>query len=178
VTLLLFAVAAVLLSIERVCYIWAWRDPESFRRFSEHSGLSVLGSPVVVLQLLFYCFKGIQLLVFFGWCLFYGQGSLAPPGASMFSITLGGVLIATGQFLNVSVFHRLGEVGVFYGNRFGYDIPWCSEFPFSVLKHPQYVGTLLSIWGFFLMMRFPHADWSVLPSLETAYYILGAYFEQ
>jgi phosphatidyl-N-methylethanolamine N-methyltransferase len=96
----------------------------------------------------------------------------------MFSFTLGGALIATGQFLNVSVFYRLGETGVFYGNRFGYDIPWCSEFPFSLLKHPQYVGTLLSIWGFFMAMRFPHTDWCMLPSLETAYYIAGAYLEQ
>ncbi len=96
----------------------------------------------------------------------------------MFSFTLGGALIVTGQVLNVSVFYRLGEVGVFYGNRFGYQIPWCNEFPFSLLKHPQYVGTLLSIWGFFLAMRFPHPDWCVLPMLETAYYSLGAYLEQ
>jgi methylene-fatty-acyl-phospholipid synthase len=76
------------------------------------------------------------------------------------------------------VFRRLGEVGVFYGNRFGYDVPWSEQFPFSVLKHPQYVGATLSIWGFFLMMRFPHNDWLMLPSLETVYYILGSYFEQ
>jgi phosphatidyl-N-methylethanolamine N-methyltransferase len=177
-TLLVFAAAAFLLSIERLCYIWAWRDPESFRRFSANPVMSVFGSPVAVLQVLFYCFKGIQLSVFFGWSLFFGKGCLAPLGGNMLSIVLGGILIATGQFLNVTVFHRLGEVGVFYGNRFGHEIPWCSEFPFSVLKHPQYVGTLMSIWGFFLVMRFPHADWSALPSLETAYYILGAYFEQ
>jgi phosphatidyl-N-methylethanolamine N-methyltransferase len=178
VTLLIFAGAAALLSIERLCYIWAWRDPDSFRRFCEQPGLSALGSPVAVLQILFYCFKGIQLGVFFGWCLYYGRGCLAPLQGNVLSFTVGALLIGTGQFLNVSVFHRLGEAGVFYGNRFGYEIPWSSEFPFSVLKHPQYVGTLMSIWGFFLVMRFPHADWAALPSLETAYYILGAYFEQ
>jgi phosphatidyl-N-methylethanolamine N-methyltransferase len=177
-TLAVFAIAAVLLSFERICYVWAWRYPEPFRRFCGYPCISVFGSPVAVLQNLFYAFKTIQVLTFFGWCLFFGHGSLVPLGGSMFSFILGGVLIVTGQFLNVSVFCRLGEAGVFYGNRFGYDIPRCSQFPFSILKHPQYVGATLSIWGFFLMMRFPHNDWSALPSLETAYYILGSYFEQ
>jgi hypothetical protein len=80
--------------------------------------------------------------------------------------------------LNMSVFYRLGKVGVFYGRQLGYEIPWCRAFPFSLLRHPQYVGTLLSIWGFFLVMRFPHNDWYLLPTLETVYYVLGAYFEQ
>ena len=96
----------------------------------------------------------------------------------MWSLGLGGALLVVGQILNVSVFYRLGKVGVFYGNKLGYEIPWCRAFPFSVLKHPQYVGTLLSIWGFFLIMRFPHDDWYLLPTVETMYYVLGAYFEQ
>lgn len=175
---LLLATAAALLSVERICYICAWRYPQSFRAFCSHPAVSVLGSPVAVLQKLFYSFKAIQLLVFFGWCFVFGNGSLMPVGGTMFSSALGGVLIASGQVLNVSVFYRLGEVGVFYGNRFGYEVPWCNEFPFSILKHPQYVGTLMSIWGFFLAMRFPHPDWVLLPALETVYYIIGAYLEQ
>jgi phosphatidyl-N-methylethanolamine N-methyltransferase len=171
-TLLLFVAAAVLLSLERICYIWVWRDPESFTDV-----MASLGTPVVGLQKLFYCFKGIQLAVFFGWCLYFGNGSLAP-GGGVFPVALGGALIVTGQVLNASVFYRLGEIGVFYGNRFGHQVPWITEFPFSVLKHPQYVGALMSIWGFFLVTRFPHIDWLMLPTLETAYYILGAHFEQ
>ena len=69
-------------------------------------------------------------------------------------------------------------VGAFYGERFGYEVPWCRKFPFSWFKHPQYTGALLSIWGFFLVMRFPHDDWYMLPALETVYYVLGAYFER
>ena len=91
---------------------------------------------------------------------------------------LGGAMIIIGQILNISVFYRLGKVGVFYGNILGYELPWCREFPFSWLKHPQYVGTVLSIWGFFLVMRFPHEDWYLLPSLETVYYAFGAYCER
>jgi phosphatidyl-N-methylethanolamine N-methyltransferase len=129
-TLLVFAAAAFLLSIERLCYIWAWRDPESFRRFSANPVMSVFGSPVAVLQVLFYCFKGIQLSVFFGWSLFFGKGCLAPLGGNMLSIVLGGILIATGQFLNVSVFHRLGEVGFFTGIVSDTRSPGAASFPF------------------------------------------------
>ena len=71
-----------------------------------------------------------------------------------------------------------GNNGVFYGNRFGYETHWVKDFPFSLLKHPQYVGAVLSIWGFFIAMRFPRPDWYLLPCLETVYYFLGAYFEE
>ena len=54
----------------------------------------------------------------------------------------------------------------------------CQAFPFSWLRHPQYVGTVLTIWGLFLTVRFPHDDWYVLPVLETVYYAVEAYFEQ
>ena len=57
------------------------------------------------------------------------------------------------------------------------EVAWVRGLPFSLLKHPHYVGTLLSIWGFFVLMRFPHGDWIVLPLLETAYYAIGAYYE-
>jgi hypothetical protein len=32
--------------------------------------------------------------------------------------------------------------------------------------------------GFFLLMRFPHDDWYLLPIVETVYDALGAYCEQ
>ena len=176
--LLFFLVAATLLVIERVCYVWIWRNPDSFSRFCDRPAVVSFGEPVAVLQKLFYCFKALQLAVFFSWCLFFGNGSLKPGAAGMFPFALGGTLIATGQVLNLSVFWRLGEVGVFYGNRFGYEIAWTTDFPFSLLKHPQYVGALMSIWGFFLVMRFPHPDWLILPCLETLYYAIGARLEQ
>ena len=52
-------------------------------------------------------------------------------------------LFVLGQYLNVSVYTALGTNGVYYGVRFGIDVPWCYDFPFNVswLKHPQYIGT-------------------------------------
>ena len=173
----LFCVA-VLLSLERLCYVWIWQAPEDFRAWCDHPAVAYIGKPVDVLQQLFYGFKVIQVAVFVGWCYVYGHGSLWPLGGQAWSLGCGGVLLVVGQILNVSVFYQLGKVGVFYGNKLGYEMPWCRAFPFSWLTHPQYVGTVLSIWGFFLVMRFPHDDWYLLPSLETVYYALGVYFEQ
>ena len=72
---------------------------------------------------------------------------------------------------------ELGSSGVFYADRFGQRIPRCREFPFSLFDHPQYMGTLASIWGLFIVMRFPYPDWYLLPALETIYYSVGAWLE-
>lgn len=171
-------VAAVLLSLERVCYVWIWRAPDVFRVRCLQTSYPRAETPIEVVAKLFYAFKIIQGTVFLGWCYVHGQGTLWPCTEEVWPLGLGGVLLVVGQILNASVFYRLGRVGVFYGNRFGYDLPWCYTFPFSFLAHPQYVGALLSIWGFFLCMRFPCEDWYVLPLIETLYYVLGAYYER
>ncbi len=171
--------AAVLLSFERVCYLWIWRWPERFRDWCAKPALTNLSSePVDILQFLFCAFKVLQGAVFVGWCVIFDGGALRPASPAVFNLGLGAALIAAGQALNVSVFHRLGKIGVFYGNRLGYKVPWSQRFPFSCIKHPQYLGALLSIWGFFLMMRFPYDDWYLLPAIESVYYGLGAYLER
>ena len=177
-SLWVFVGAAALLGVERICYLWIWRRPAAFRFWCERPALAWIGEPVDVLRFFFCCFKVLQCAVFFTWCFIYGHGSLLPANGNALWLGLGAMMVAAGQGLNVAVFHRLGKIGVFYGNKFGYRIPWSRKFPFSCLKHPQYLGALLSIWGFFLVMRFPHDDWYILPALETVYYALGAYFER
>ena len=140
--------------------------------------MAAFGQPVDVLRKLFYGFKGVQLGVFLWWCVVYGQESNTLVSSDTAALGGGALLIVVGQLLNFMVFYRLGKVGVFYGNKLGYTVPRCSLFPFSVLRHPQYVGAVSSIWGFFLAMRFPHDDWYLLPVLETVYYAWGAYLEQ
>ena len=175
----IFLAAAVLLTFERICYLWIWHSPERFRAWCANTVLrSIAAEPVDVLQLLFWLFKVLQCAVFVGWYFIYGDGSLWPASPALFNLGFGGTLMVAGQALNVSVFHRLGKIGVFYGSKLGYRIPWSRKFPFSCLKHPQYVGALMTIWGFFLVMRFPVDDWYLLPVLETLYYGFGAYFER
>jgi methylene-fatty-acyl-phospholipid synthase len=178
VSVWVFLGAAALLSLERICYLWIWRDPDGFRALCNRFAVAQIREPVDVLRDLFCCFKVLQCTVFVGWCYLHGNGLLLPLDGTPLSLSLAVALIVAGQSLNVSVFYRLGKVGVFYGNKFGYKVVWCRSFPFSIFEHPQYVGALLSIWGFFLLMRFPHDDWYLLPALETAYYLAGAYFER
>jgi methylene-fatty-acyl-phospholipid synthase len=176
-TFILLAGAALLLAIERVAYVLIWRQPDRFRAWCARSWRRRIGGPVEATCALFVLFKLIQVSVFAGWIALHGEGRLAPD-VDVWGMTAGVALIIVGQVLNFGVFLRLGSTGVFYGSRFGNDVPWCHAFPFSILSHPQYVGTVMSIWGLFLIMRFPHADWSLLPALETAYYAVGARLEQ
>jgi phosphatidylserine decarboxylase len=163
--------SAVALSIERVAYVAIWRRPDAFRALCVRARL---GAPVVALQRLFYAFKALQALVFAAWIAHHGGLAASGSGA----LALGASLLVLGQMLNVAVFHRLGRIGVFYGARFGHAVPWVRAFPFSVFAHPQYVGTVASIWGLFLATRFPHGDWIALPLLETLYYAIGARLER
>ena len=172
---LAFIVAAALLSLERITYVWVWRRPREFRDLAER--FAFWATPIDALNALFWVFKAIQATVFVAWCAASGSGVDGFHGG-VATLTAGALLLLVGQVLNFGVFYRLGRTGVFYGNRLGHEIPWCQAFPFSVLKHPQYVGTVLSIWGFFLVMRFPYDDWFFLPALETVYYAAGAYLEQ
>jgi len=170
-------IAALLLAIERVTYIWVWHRPGDFEALCASAGFRRLGAaPVDVLQKLFYLFKFIQLGVFVGWIVAFNDG-LPLPTAAPLPMAVGIILILLGQFLNMSVFQRLGKVGVFYGNKLGHQVPWVEGFPFSLVPHPQYTGTVLSIWGLFLVMRYPHPDWFVLPVLETVYYLVAMRYE-
>jgi len=169
-------IAALLLALERACYVAVWRQPSRFQNaivdwFGPHA------EPVGALANLFVGFKTIQATVFLGWCIYFGDGRLLPVDAPLPVLAAGTMLIVGGQLLNAAVFVKLGVTGVFYGNRFGHVVHWRYGFPFSWLRHPQYVGTVATIWGVFLALRFSHPDWIVLPLLETAYYVAGAFLE-
>ena len=173
VDFLTLGVAAALLSVERLTYIAVWSRPARFQDVCRR-----LGSPVDVLASLFVVFKLVQVSVFVGWCLVHGGGRLLPEGRSVAILSLAAGLLLAGQTLNVSVFKALGRIGVFYGSRFGYYVPWRFTFPFSLVAHPQYVGALLTIWGFFVLTRYPAPDWPVLPVLETLFYASIARVEE
>ena len=137
----------------------------------------ICGEPTIVVQRLFYLFKALQVSVFVGWCYYFGRGSFFAVRQGLGPVALGLTILVIGQSLNWAVFYRLGTLGVFYGNRFGHQIPRYRGFPFSLFNHPQYVGTVASIWGFFILTRFPSPDWYLLPAVETFYYGVGAWLE-
>ena len=170
-------VAALLLAPERICYVWIARHPQVFRRVCRTPAVAWIGAPIVVVAVLFGVFKIIQLLVFLWWVYLHAQGGIWPPMPAPAVLATAGVLAVIGQILNLGVFYRLGAIGVFFGDRLGHVVPWSRDFPFSWVAHPQYVGTVLTIWGGFLIARFPSPDWYLLPVVETVFYAVGAYLE-
>lgn len=51
------------------------------------------------------------------------------------------------QWLNVGIFNAIGHAGVYYGFKLGHTVPWVSGFPFNVVAHPQYVGSVATVLG-------------------------------
>jgi methylene-fatty-acyl-phospholipid synthase len=63
-------------------------------------------------------------------------------------LAVGGAgLIGIGQVLNAGIFRAIGHKGVYYGFKLGHVIPWAEGFPFTVVRHPQYVGSVATVWG-------------------------------
>jgi hypothetical protein len=168
-------VAALLLAPERICYVWIARYPQAFRCACATPAVAWIGEPVAVVAALFAVGKTLQCAAFAFW--FYVHGRVGPWTPTPVVLDTAWGLVVIGQVLNWGVFYRLRYVGVFFGDRLGYEIPWIRAFPFSWVAHPQYLGTVLTIWGLFLAVRFPHPDWYLLPVVETLFYAVGARLE-
>jgi methylene-fatty-acyl-phospholipid synthase len=82
------------------------------------------------------------------------------------------VLVAYGQSLNAGIFQAIGHEGVYYGTKLGHKIPWVHGWPFDSVSHPQYVGSVLTIWGLTVLV------WNqapLLPVLATALFWTAVY---
>nr|GMD43465.1 phosphatidyl-N-methylethanolamine N-methyltransferase [Ipomoea batatas] len=110
-------------------YYWLWRYPQKWVDLcgKERDPCHVMAMVSHVLKLL--QFIAILSVSTFSW----------PPPLYFWP------LFFSGQFLNVRVYQLLGECGTYYGVRFGKNIPWVTQFPFGVIKDPQYVGSVLSL---------------------------------
>jgi hypothetical protein len=87
-------------------------------------------------------------------------------------------LLMIGQSLNLLVWHRIGLEGVCYGNKFHRTVPWCFQFPFTIMSDTQYWGAVLTIWGVFLFAS--EADpvsWFWIPCVETMLYMISMKIE-
>lgn len=77
-------------------------------------------------------------------------------------------------------FRHSGKAGVYYGCKFGLSIPWYHGFPFTVVKHPQYVGCILTIWAL-VSLFFTQAviDLGLLTVAcgWTAFYVFSGFIE-
>ena len=70
---------------------------------------------------------------------------------------------------------------MYYGTRLGVHVPWYTGFPFNVVSHPQYVGSVLTIWGVFaLTLTQAHlsAGYAVICVVWSLYYVITGYIEE
>ncbi|CAK9089382.1 unnamed protein product [Durusdinium trenchii] len=128
-----------------------WNYPSRFSALCQKAPLKILGGhPVDVfasLEVVAKIIQGCSLLAFLGssgraaaW-----QAISAAPG---WCWAAGGVLVAAGQALNVATYNAIGNAGVYYGFKLGRTVPWCYGFPFNTgLRHPQYLGVVLTLFG-------------------------------
>ena len=81
-------------------------------------------------------------------------------------------LFGFGQSLNAGIFAAIGKVGVYYGSKLGHTVPWVTGWPFDTVSHPQYVGSVLSVWGLAVLL------WGSVPGgalVAVAAYWTGLY---
>eukprot|EP00933_Yihiella_yeosuensis_P047289 TRINITY_DN4303_c0_g4_i1.p1 TRINITY_DN4303_c0_g4~~TRINITY_DN4303_c0_g4_i1.p1 ORF type:complete len:231 (-),score=33.38 TRINITY_DN4303_c0_g4_i1:181-873(-) len=128
-----------------------WNYPSLFSKLCKKQPLKTLGDhPVDVfagLEVVAKIVQGGSIYLFLG-----EQGRSAAKSA----ITSApwwcwgalGSLIAAGQALNFATYAAIGNAGVYYGFKLGREVPWCYGFPFnSGLRHPQYLGVVLTLLG-------------------------------
>ena len=77
------------------------------------------------------------------------------------------------------MYSAIGKPGVYYGEKLGSKVPWCTTFPFTVTSHPQYVGSVLTIWGIFALVyaQGPKTLWTIA-TYWTCLYVVTALQEQ
>ena len=81
------------------------------------------------------------------WYLLHRPDGVRHRDVTPLAMVLGILLAGFGQVLNASIFRAIGHAGVYYGFKLGHKIPWVEGFPFNVVSHPQYVGSVMTIWG-------------------------------
>mmetsp|Transcript_146352 Transcript_146352/g.469518 ORF Transcript_146352/g.469518 Transcript_146352/m.469518 type:complete len:190 (+) Transcript_146352:45-614(+) len=148
-------------------YAYIWDKPEDFQLRSRTMPLRLLGKhAVAVMEKLVLGLKAIQLstvLAWFEYGLLPACGFAAAQGrwavadalrsAAPARWILGLGLLIPGQALNLGIYKAIGADGVYYGAKLGRPVPWASGFPFNLgLRHPQYVGAMLSWAGIFSLL--------------------------
>jgi methylene-fatty-acyl-phospholipid synthase len=83
-------------------------------------------------------------------------------------------LFGYGQSLNAGIFRAIGHVGVYYGFKLGHEVPWVKGWPFDTVSHPQYVGSVLSVWAIVALLWGQVASPAllVLAGYWTALYVI------
>lgn len=83
------------------------------------------------------------------------------------------LLLIIGQDLNTAVYYKLGLIGVYYGNKLGYELPYITTFPYNIgIKNPQYVGCVLTLCGLYPLIDINYLIYS------SGLYCITTYIEE
>ena len=96
--------------------------------------------------------------------------------ASMTYWQMKALFIIVGQALNMSVYHKLGLEGVYYGNLYNKNLPIVKDWPFNSLRDPQYVGAMLTHQGVFLF--YPYLECFGIHLYSMLWFVATSYIEQ
>jgi hypothetical protein len=120
------------LALNYAMYWFIYRKPNTFKDIPQKD---VIGTC--------YTFRIYQIL------------SLIPTEELKLNINV--LVFLLGQLLNMSVYYKLGNKGVYYGRELtSRKFPMIMSFPYNVVPfHPQYVGTLLSLISYMTMITNP-----------------------
>lgn len=165
-----------IMSIPHIYYFWIWVNPSAFTRFTRSINQK---DPVAFLANSATFIKFLQFSMALYWA--SNHGAIPNPMDNLKTLVLGGVFFAIGQILNIAVYQTLGRNGVYYGSRLGQPCPWVTGFPFNTVPHPQYVGSVLTIWGLTILLATESHISSGLITLQviwTSYYFITGVFEQ
>lgn len=141
-------VLLVVLALPHFLFAYVWLRPRSWHRAFGSKDVDAFAALAAAGKLL-----QIWTFVMWAWAN-HADGVCAWSAVTLPQFLNAVLLIALGQALNYATFRALGRSGVYYGTRLGHKgLPWVHSYPFNVVPHPQYVGSVLTIWGTILLLH-------------------------
>ena len=173
------------LSLPHLWYTWLWRSPQKWvarcKRVQQDPSLAMMKFAAML--------KVVQFSAFVLWlCSFATQmdvlrGVHARLLAQDTTMLIAVALLIVGQALNTGAMKAISVDGIYYGVRFGKKIPWCTSWPYGGLfsvPHPQYVGSVLTVWALVLGACLPvhyHSGALCLGAVWTIFYVFTGVME-
>ena len=118
-----------------IVYAYAYKNPKNFTDFftlDQFADMSIFAKGISCVLLLIAGIKS---------------------GFNKQGVFYGIPLIILGQYLNSTVYKKLGKVRTYYGYEFGVvDLEMLTGFPFT-FGHPQYKGSILTVLGGYFLVN-------------------------
>lgn len=129
-------------SLSHILYFFVWDYTDNFINLSRYLHIT----PLLLIKYLSYLQKILQISLLINYTI--QNNTLIPYLININPVNFSAIII--GQILNFSVYYKLGTKGVYYGNKFGYSLPYIKSFPYNIgIKDPQYTGCILTICGLY-----------------------------